>query len=384
MPNGLRESETAGRLESQRRTHAAMMTVLRCLVSWILAEGWLALAIVAALSLAFGNFVVAWQSFAAQGYEQVPLRQIPFLGPWAEAFGLGDAPLAALYGLVLTVAMNIAIITSAKMLGRMIQLSFDYRELLRSPDPTVRGRAADCLDLLRKTALWFAPMLGLTILVIMFDVAQFRFRYEVLFRDLMDPAEALQWAPEPMARLGQFLAGFILTAVWGYMGCVVGVALAMEYAFARAAEQWQVLDNAIRQAIEGEGTREEGPASQQAEPLADARQSAHHASVGAPADPVPAPVSGGAPEAPPASAPRAPEPVAAPQAPAQPPVAAPPQAGPEAEVIVGPGETRHIPLAEIEAHPDQFVRDGSGRAWFLRTYYEQGVMGREAQEEDRR
>jgi hypothetical protein len=361
-----------------------MMTVTRCFVSWLLAEGWLALTIVAALSLAFGNFVVAWQSFAAQGYEQVPLRQIPFLGPWAEAFGLGDAPLAALYALVLTVAMNIAIITSAKMLVRMMQLYFDYRGLLRSPDSSVRGRAADCLDLLLKTALWFAPMLGLSIAIIMFDVAQFRFRYEALFQGLTDPAEALQWAPEPMARLGQFLAGFILTAVWGYMGCVVGVALAMEYGFVRAAEQWQVLDNAIRQAIEGDGTREAQPAFQQAEVLADARQPAPRASVGAPANPIPAPVSGGAPEAAPVSASRAPEPVAAPQAPTQPPVAAPPQAGPEAEVIVGPGETRHIPLADIEAHPDQFVRDGSGRAWFLRTYYEQGVMGRETQGEDRR
>jgi len=361
-----------------------MMTVTRCLVSWLLAEGWLGLCALATLTLAFGNFVVAWQSFVAQGFEPIPLRHIPFLGPWAEAFALGDAPLASLYALVLTVAMNIAVITSVKMVARMYQLYFDYRDVRRAQDSAVHSRAEDYLDMMLKTGLWLLPMLGFTILVIMWDVAQFRFRYETLFRDLTEPAEVLQWAPEAVARLGHFLARFMLTAVWGYVGCVVGMALAMEYGFMRAGEQWQVLDNAFRQAIEGERTRQEQQPPAPVETLAGAAEPVRQTAGGPRRARIAEPVIGGAPEARPASLPRPPEQVAAPEPSPETPVTAPPTGEPEIEVIVGPGETRRIPLAELEARPDQYVRAESGRAWFLRTYYEQGVMDRPSEEERQR
>jgi hypothetical protein len=227
-------------------------------------------------------------------------------------------------------------------------------------------------------------MLGFTVLIIMWDVAQFRFRYETLFRDLTEPAEALQWAPEAVARLGHFLARFMLAAVWGYVGCVVGMALAMEYGFMRAGEQWQVLDNALRQAIEGERTPLQQRPLEPVETLGGTAESVRARVRGPHGTRIAEPVIGGAPEAHQGSPPRPPEPVAAPQPPPETPVAATPTAEPEIEVIVGPGETRRIPLAELEARPDQYVRAESGRAWFLRTYYEKGVMDRPSEEERQR
>lgn len=353
-----------------------MMRALRCLTAWILAELWLGLTVLVTALLAFGNFIVAWQSFAAQGFEELPLRHVPFLGLFAEGFGFGDVPLAALYALVLTAATNIAVIALAKELIRMIQLYFDYRGLLRAPDPAERVMAADCLDRLLETALRLVPMLILATLVIRFDVEQFRLRYESLFNS----AEVLDWAPEAVARLGQFLAGFIQTAVWGYVGCVVGVAVAMEYAFVRAAERWQVLDNAIQEFIGEEQAQGAQPEIQHAAAGVEVGSMFQGSPAGTRSDRVVTPVIGGAPE-PPASPGHSPEPVSPPQVPPVPPVAVPSTAGPEVEVIVGPGETRRIPMAEIERDTERFVRDGSGRAWFLRTYYER-VIGREAGREE--
>ena len=40
-------------------------------------------------------------------------------------------------------------------------------------------------------------------------------------------------------------------------------------------------------------------------------------------------------------------------------------------MICGPGERRDIPVRDIEQTPERYVRDGSGRAWFLKTYYDE-------------
>ncbi len=354
-----------------------MMTAVRCLVSWVLAEAWLALTIVATLALAFGNFVVAWQSFEAQGFEPVPLQSIPFLGLVTGAIGLGGFPIAALYALVLTVAMNVAVITAAKILARMIQLYFDYRGVLHSQDPAVQERAADYLDLLLKIACWFLLILVPTILIILFDVKQFRLRYEGLVQDLRDPVEMLHWAPEPVARLGHFLAGFIRTATWGYLGCVVGMALVLEYAFVRAAERWEVLGNAVQEAIQGEELPAEQPELRRTATEAEPAPVVHR--VPAPAPVESGPGSDGTGRSVRTGSP-SPDPVAPPEPPLPPPVTAPPSTGPEIEVIVGPGQIRRISVAELEADPDQFVQDGSGRAWFTRNYYEE-VMGLKPEED---
>ena len=46
----------------------------------------------------------------------------------------------------------------------------------------------------------------------------------------------------------------------------------------------------------------------------------------------------------------------------------------EVDVIVGPGEVRRLSIEEIQAQPERYVRDTSGRQWFLRQYYED-LMG---------
>jgi hypothetical protein len=40
-------------------------------------------------------------------------------------------------------------------------------------------------------------------------------------------------------------------------------------------------------------------------------------------------------------------------------------------VICGPGEIREMPVQVLERNAEQYVRDGSGRAWFLKTYYDE-------------
>ncbi len=352
-----------------------MGTVLRSITSWLLAVTFVVAALAASVLLAFGNFLICWQSFVGQGFEQTPLAGVPFLGPLAEALGVGEAPMSALYALVLTGAMNLAVIASAKMAARLIQLAFDYRDLRGSENPGDREQARQCRERLLETTMWLAPMVVVTALIMRFDVAQFVFRYETLVHQAPDLGVALGWAADALERVGEFLAPFIRTAAWGYVGCIVAVALAVEYAFVRAAERWQRLDLAVQRAINGEPeARTPTSGSAPAGGIDDSRSASNTpASVpaGAATDPV-APVTEE----------REPERVPGP-APAteEPPIARPVPETQHVDVIVGPGQRRRIPVSDIEARPDEFVRDGTGRAWFLRSYYEQAVLGTDGRKE---
>jgi hypothetical protein len=351
-----------------------MITALQCFVLWVLALGWLWLTLVATVALAFGNFVVLWQSFEALGYESLPLAEIPFLGAFAVALGLGEAPLASLYALVLTGAMNLLMIATAKILGSLIQTLFDWRQMLRAPEPEIRARAPECGAKLIETAAWLAVLGTLAFLAARWDVAQFEFRQVALATGLVDPEEALAWLPDRAALVGSFLADLVARATWGYVACVAGVALVLEHGFVRAGERWRALTRAIEQAVGGEGQPEtrRSPATRTqatlAGPIAAGGQGqAESDAVSRPGSSTagPRPVSDRVPPA---------ERVPAPS-PAESPITPPPRSGgPEVDVIVGPGEIRRVPLAEIDANPDRYVRDTSGRQWFLRQYYED-VMG---------
>jgi hypothetical protein len=353
-----------------------MSTVLHCLVSWILAECWLMFALVTAISLAFGNFVVASQSFKAQGFEQTPLAEVPFLGLVAQAVGLGSVSVAELYAVVLTLGMNFIVIVSLKLLGRGIQEFFDYRQVSRSPDPAVHARQTDCLDMLVKTGCWLILSLLVAVLTVRFDVAQFELRLNTLYLNVTDPGEMLEWSSAATERLGRFLAPFGTVASLGYLGLILGVPIGMEYAFVRCGERWLILGNAIRQAREPGQRREPREFSASVSPAAEELPSARPAPDRAAEQPTGTPVVGGSPQASRPTPPRAPENVAGPATPVESTETVPPEAGPEAEVIVGPGESRRMPVVEIDAHPEDYVRDGSGRVWFTRLYYDQ-VMGRE-------
>src|SRR5207249_54312 len=142
-----------------------MMAAAHSLVRWGLSLVWLGLTHAAAVCLAFGNFVVSWQAFEAQGFEQTPLAEVPFLGPLAVALGLGAAPLASLYALVLTGATNILMIASAKVLARLYDTFFDWRQIRRSDDAHARARAPEYEAKPYEVLAWLLPLLLLTVLV---------------------------------------------------------------------------------------------------------------------------------------------------------------------------------------------------------------------------
>jgi hypothetical protein len=345
------------------------MTVLaRALVSWLLTLGFALLVAMGASCLAFGNFVVAWQSFTAQGFEQLPLRRVPLLGWWAEGFGAGEAPIAALYALVLTVAMNLAIMAAAKVSGRTLQLFFDRRQALRSTDAVVQATAPAYLDQTVRFGVYAAFLLVASVFIVGYDVAQFRFRYENLFSQATDPGDVLTWAPDAVARLGGFVAGFIRTATWGYVGCVIALAIALEYALTRVTENWHNLHNALAEAVNPDTQEhyrdlddrppvETRPSTSTGDTETEfAQTTAPDPNDRAPTQAAPVTVTDSVSVPPP------------------PPVDPPPSAVPREEtlvdVYVGPGRVESHRLAEVQTDAARFVRDGSGRAWFLRAYWE--------------
>lgn len=349
-----------------------MLVLARALISWLLTLGWASLISLGALCLAFGNFVVAWQSFTAQGFEPLPLRRVPLLGAWAEGFGIGEAPLAALYALMLTLGMNLAIIATAKAVARALRLFFDRRQALRSNDAGLRASAPDYLDQTVHLCVWSAALLIASILIIRYDVAQFRFRYENLFTQVSDPIDITTWAPDAVARLGQFVATFIRTATWGYVGCVIALAVALEYALGRVGEQWHALHNAIDGAVSLDDQNGEQPAPEPAplvRPLPDFESGGTL--------PISAVDSVGHIAPSPTSAPGVidPEPVSPPPSFAPPPAQLARDERAFVDVIIGPGRTETFPLADVQADPDRFVRDGSGRVWFTRSYWSEVIGG---------
>ena len=350
-----------------------MTLLLRALVSWLLALGWAAIVSLGALCLGFGNFVVAWQSFTAQGFEQKPLRNVPILGAWAEAFGVGEAPLAALFAFMLTLVMNVTIATTAKALGHALRSYFDRRQVLRSPDAAFRASASDYLDTTIRHCVWAAVLVIASILIIAYDVAQFRFRYENLFSETSDPTDLLSWAPDTVARLGFYLAAFIRTATWGYIACVVAMAVGVEYTLGRAAEAWHAFHNALEQALVP-GAAVPAHETQDASPATETAWAPGNGNGVAITAPPPATPSHDATTQVHPAAPEDPAPVSPPSAPDPPAPLTPRGDGATVDVIVDAGRIESFQLAEVQANGDRFVRDGSGRMLFLRTYWDQ-VMG---------
>jgi hypothetical protein len=346
--------------------------VLQMLTRWALAVGWIAVTLLATTMLFFGNFVVAWQAFVLMGFEPEPLSQIPMLGPIAVAAGIGKAQLASLYAAALTAAMAVTVISACKFGNDALTLFFDMRQT----------RLEDAVSPVAVIRLWetvaaFAVAAVLAGVVARYDVALFSLRLEALVTGMNDVKESVHWLPDSVARLGGYLAEFAARAQWGYLAVIAGVAYTTEKAFQRASERWLVIGQTIDAVILAPSATQ--PAAG-ATPLLPAR-----APVGEPAPGIVEPPVGVPPPfAPPdveeptpytPGAPAAPFVEPAPQPPAYGPVgpgpSQEPHRGPRVRVICGPGETREVPLHEVERDPAQYVRDGSGRAWFLRTYYDE-------------
>ena len=343
------------------------LRALQMLTRWLLAVGWIALTLSVTVLLFFGNFVVAWQAFKLMGFEPYPLSQIPLLGTFANAMGVGSAELASLYGAVLTAAMALTVIGACKLANDTVTLFFDVRQAKLAG---VAGPAA--VVKLQETAIYLTVATILAVLVARYDVSLFALRLEALVTRLQDIKGAVAWAPQPVERLGAYLADFGSRAQWGYLAVIVGVAYTTEKAFQRASERWLVFVQALDNAIDESSSS--NPAASAAHAMTDtgtipttgnARTESTSAEEPRLADePIAAETSAH-------TEPRPVEPAPAPPAddPASHGAVPPPNRGPLVRVICGPGLTREMPLRDIERNPD-YVRDGSGREWFLRSYYE--------------
>lgn len=350
--------------------------VLQAIVRWLLAVCWTCTTLLATAVLFFGNFVVAWQAFVLLGFEPEPLLNVPLIGPLATAAGVGDAPLASLYAAVLTAAMAGIVIGTVKLATESLTLALDLRQakLTRQADTT-----AVTLKLI-EALIWLVILAVPTVLVAQYDVSLFNVRLQSLLTG-QEIEDALKWTSEEVGRLGGFLADFAVHARWGYLAIIAGVAFVSEKAFQRASERWLVLGQTIDTAIGGAPLNEavnaapqapaatagpEAPRAPETEPQTQSAPdtSMPHVEQGAQtptADTGQRTRTGAATHRPVPPPPQAADPVSAP----------PPPPGPTVPVVWGPGEGRQMPLAEVERNLEEYVRDGSGRAWFRRSYYEQ-------------
>lgn len=349
---------------------------LQALTRWALAVCWLVLTLLATALLLFGNFLVAWQAFDLLGFETQPLSAIPLLGPLAVALGVGSAQLASAYAAALTAGMALTVISACKLGNEALTLFFDMRQASLAGVSNPAGMIK-----LYETAIAFGVAVVLAVAVARYDVGLFGLRLEALATGLNDIKESMHWLPDPIARLGGYLAVFAARAQWGYLGVIVGVAYTTEKAFQRASERWLVLGQTVE-------TVEAVFRDTEAALPADAAHGPFVPSSGSDVDPEPT-VTDSPAERPtsitdPPIEERTPHVVGAPPRPVVEPVPAPPvpgplgtsptpepHRGPLVRVICGPGETRDVPLPEVEKAPLSYVRDGSGRAWFIRAYYDQ-------------
>jgi hypothetical protein len=345
--------------------------LLQMVTRWALAIGWMAVTLLATTVLFFGNFVIAWQAFVLIGFEPEPLSGIPLLGPIAVAAGIGNAQLASLYAAALTAAMAVTVISACKFGNEALTLFFDMRQ----------ARLADVSNSERVIKLWetvvaFAVAAALAALVARYDVALFGLRLEALVTGMNDVKESMHWLPDSAARLGGYLANFAARAQWGYLAVIAGVAYTTEKAFERASLRWlvigQTVDAMILTATDTQSTAGPTPASTVLAPVGDLAPGLVEPPgvvsprSAAPDVEAPTPLITGGPAGPFVEpAPKTPTLGSVGPAPAQ-----EAHRGPHVRVICGPGETRDVCLHDVERDPARYVRDGSGRAWFLRTYYE--------------
>lgn len=350
-----------------------MGVLVRALVSWLLALAWGCFVASSAICLAFGNFVLSYESFKEQGFANSLLRRLPLLGGWAEGFGAGDATVAALYGFVLTLVMNVALIGTAKKLERAIQLLLDLRQASRSTDPAVLERVPAYRDRTVHHFVVAVALVAASVGIVLWDVSQFNFNYVKTFDPTSDASDVVGWAPDLVQHVGAFVAELIRRARWGYVGCLVALALILEDALIRAGHTWLDLHNALDDVVAPPPPapmEEVGHQSLRApEPVMPAYDtSTEFADTAAPSS------NGGSPSGSRMASAADSDPVSPP-----PPVDPPPSAVPREEtlvdVYVGPGRVESHPLAEVQKDTARFVRDGSGRAWFLRAYWEELTGG---------
>jgi hypothetical protein len=333
---------------------------------------------VAAVCLAFGNFVLSYESFRQQGFANSLLRRLPLLGGWAEGFGAGDATVAALYGFVLTLVMNVALIGSAKKLERAIQLLLDLRQASRSTDPTVLERVPAYRDRTVHNFVVAAALVAASAAIVLWDVSQFNFNYVSTFDPSSDAADVVAWAPDLVQHVGAFVADLIRRARWGYVGCLVALALILEDALIRAGHSWLNFHTALDEVV--------------APPPPTPREEVDHQLLPGPEPVMPAydtnaqfanttatPSNDGSSIEARATSTADSEPVS-PPAPVDPPPSAAPREEAVVDVYVAPGRVESFPLAEVQTDSRRFVRDGSGRAWFVRTYWEELTGGTSPQE----
>lgn len=358
-----------------------MAVLVRAVVSWLFAMAWTLFVATSAVFLAVGNFILSYDSFKAQGFSGTPLRHLPFVGEWAEGFGAGSATGAAMYGFVLTLVMNVALIGTAKKIERAIQLVLDLRQASRSTDPATLARVAAYRDRAVHDCVVAAALVLASIGIVLWDVSQFNFNYVATFDPGRDAADVVGWAPDLVQHVGEFVAELIRRAKWGYVGCLVAIALILEDAIIRTGHTWVNVHNALDEVVAPALPLQTEQADQ--EPVEDVvgrEYNAGPAFAGAAVFPS---SSGNGTEAtadssgrssyagadPPSAAEADAEPISPPpSADSVPPM--PPREEPMVEVFVGPGRIESIPFAEVQADSTRFVRDGSGRAWFDRAYWE--------------
>lgn len=343
--------------------------VLQMLTRYLLAVSWVALTIAATGLLFFGNFLVSWQAFELLGYEVKPLSEVPLLGSFALAAGVGNAPLVSLYAAGLTSAMALIVVSTAKFGNDALTLFFDYRQARLAGTPS-----SATLIKLWENGVAFVALGVLAVLVTGYDVWLFGLKLETLVTGIDDIQDTISWLPEPVSRLGGYMAQFVRHAQWGYLAVVFGVAYATEKAFPRATERWLVLGQTLDAALLAPNATQPavGGAS-----FGDVVEGAPITSVAAPAGtPATEPMPAGGPDVvgPPENvhinpAPVHPAPAPPVRGPVDPGTTPPPHRGPLVRVICGPGITREMPLQELERNAE-YVRDGSGREWFLKTYYD--------------
>lgn len=345
-----------------------MGVLVRAVVSWLLTLGWVLLVAMSSLCLGFGNFVLAYESFKAQGFEPVPLRRLPLLGPWADGFGVGDAPVAALYALFLTIAMNLAIIESVKRLARTLGLILDLRQASRSSDPALLERVPALRDRAVHECLWSVALLVASVLILGWDLSQFNFNYLAVFDQAADPSEVLGWAPDLVQHVGHFVAGLISRAKWGYAGCVIALAVALEDARTRTSGSWLNLHQALDDIAEAPHVPTD-ESEHRSWPEPESVESTHDTGAQF-VTPIPMSSNAGSSTEARTASTTDRDPVSPPP-PVDPPPAVAPREDAVVDVIVGPGRVESFSLTEVQTDSARFVRDGSGRAWFLRAYWEE-------------
>jgi hypothetical protein len=339
----------------------SVFRMLHAFARWLLALCWTGATLLATVVLFFGNFVVAWQAFVLLGFEQEPLLNVPLIGPLAMAIGVGDAQLAALYAAVLTAAMGVTVVGSFKLGNEALTLFFDLRQARLAEQDTAGGKVK-----LAEATVAFAVLAAIAIVVARYDVSLFNVRLQALLTG-QEIEDALKWLPDEVTRLGGFLSTFAAHARWGYIAVIAGVAFVTEKSFQRASERWLVWAQTIDALIDGPAATAPIATPAVDAPTVDGVEARAPATAGPSADPV----AEGAAENP-ERAPNASSPVPPPPRPADPmSTPPPPPPGPTVRVVWGPAEIRHMSLAEVERNQNDYVRDGSGRIWFLRTYYEQ-------------